>query len=146
MNRKINFSHEYLKFAGKKPKTGILLHVFLEDSKELSKDFVEYDTAYRDESSNLGFYELPKGKVLVLLFGIIDNSCFTTIRRWTPSKELYYKSSIGEVFDVIIESEQDKRIRKLGLAKCHCRACEPDSLVEQDIDLMRTTSERRKKP
>lgn len=78
-----------------------LLQVFICDRKELGELFVNYDTAY-----NEGFYELPKGKLIVLLLqslnGVIFDPLWTTIRRWTPQKEKYYREIIGKEVDIIV--------------------------------------------
>lgn len=104
---KIKFSHNYFKidffplgtiFSAK------LLHVFVEDSKNFQEDFVDYDTAFINQENGLREnYVLPKGKVLVLLFFNNYDRVFTTIRRWTIEKEDYYRSKIGERFQVVIE-------------------------------------------
>jgi len=96
---KIKFLHDYWKLHNIAKRTPvILLQVFVVDKKDLSPDFVEYDTAIHPE----GHYKLPNGKLIVLLFyqGMV---LFTTIRRWTPEKERYYTSQMGETFEVVIE-------------------------------------------
>jgi hypothetical protein len=95
----IKFSHKYLKFPkdfnfGNAYK---LIHVFVEDSYNLKKDFIEYDTFYA-EGEEVKSYKLPVGKVLVLLFDAHEFGCFTTIRRLTPEKEKYYKGAVGSFF------------------------------------------------
>jgi hypothetical protein len=104
---KIKFSHDYFKFGGLQHATAIehkLLHVFVEDTKNFGKEFINYDTSYFDEKEgSKKFYELPKGKVLVLFFFAGFDDVFTTIRRWTPEKENYYKCKIGQEFKVVIE-------------------------------------------
>jgi hypothetical protein len=100
----ISFSHKYYKLwhHGTGSKVGgafiteaVLLDVFIVNIEECSKAFLDYDT---DD----GLFELPKkGKYMVLLFkkfGMPD--LFTTIRRWTPEKEKWYRSGIGNTFDV----------------------------------------------
>lgn len=77
-----------------------MLHVFLEETKNLHRAFIDYDTLYFDSENKQNYYQLPEGKILVLLFGDIGNTSFTTIRRWTPEKEQYYRSHIGEMFKV----------------------------------------------
>jgi len=96
---KIKFSHQYMKLAIQ-TECATLLQVFVTDAEELSKEFRDYDTAYFAEGG-AKYYELPKGKVLVLVFEDSDNNyLFTTIRRWTPEKEQYYKNLQGETLEV----------------------------------------------
>jgi len=33
----------------------------------------------------------------------LRHPCFTTVRRWTPEKERYYRGGIGKALDVLIE-------------------------------------------
>jgi len=112
---KIKFSHQYTKLGtivdGDK---ALLCGVFNVNLEDLPKQLIGYDTFYVDGSKR-GHYPLPKkGKYLLLLFlfhavapdgepmyGI--STLFTTLRRWTPRKEEYYKSKVGEYFEVVIE-------------------------------------------
>ena len=89
----------------------ILLEVFPIPSKEkLSKQFIEYDTAYSDESSAdlfkfNQFYKLPSGELLVLLFMDSSGSIFTTVRsRYGKlgDKLPYYLDSRGHSFVIKI--------------------------------------------
>lgn len=108
---KIKFSHVYTKFPfGKTPPFGAeLLQVFLTEKNELSEEFIKYDTRTDDGD----YYELPEGKLLILLLradiwrpkpGIEawQKEVFTTVRRWTLEKEQYYKSKVGEVFEIVV--------------------------------------------
>jgi hypothetical protein len=111
----IKFSHLYtklpldiLKYPGAK-----LYQVFVIDSSELTPIMVHYDTEYLyDVDCKQGFYPLPKGKCLLLIFQHWVSRdipiIFTTIRRWTPEKERYYKGLTNQVFDVRI-TEEDLR-------------------------------------
>lgn len=97
--RKIKFSHDYPKlpeFGG----MAKLLQCFLIDRESISKAFEEYDTKYYDGQDK--YYPLPKGKVIVLLFLAVDDTVFTTIRRYKPSKYDYYKGSEGHDFKIEI--------------------------------------------
>lgn len=95
----IKFSHRYKKLhkallGQALPKARLLeiINVRLED---LSHWFIAYDT---DD----GEYELPKtGDYMMLIFEG-ESGIFTTIRRRTDEKEKYYRSLIGNVFDLII--------------------------------------------
>jgi len=82
-----------------------LLQVFVCDRKDLGELFVNYDTAY-----SKGFYELPKGKLLVLLLqsqgnGMFFGDVWTTIRRYIPYKEEYYRGLIGQDIKIEIHEE-----------------------------------------
>ena len=93
---KIKFSHEYFKLPDDRTEI-VLLAVFKVHYTELSESFKAYDTMYQG-----GEYPLPKTDLLVLLFCNGKNDLFTTIRRWTPKKEDYYRSKMGEEFEVVI--------------------------------------------
>ena len=80
------------------------MQVFKIDGKDLSQNFIDYDTHIEPS----GFYELPKGLVLVLLFAESE-TVFTTIRRWTPQKEKYYRSMMGNEFEIEIKELQEKK-------------------------------------
>jgi len=119
MNR-IKFSHNYPKLHGQI--VAQLLKVEVHDRKELNEEFVEYDTVYKYpvfrhieghgdiEYVGENHYPLPKGKLLVLVFLGDKLIPFTTGRRWTPlrkgetqTKEEWYRSRIGELFEIVIE-------------------------------------------
>jgi len=104
------FSHHYYKMGDSE--TAKLLAVFKTHYNELGKDFIEFDTAYNEVTHERGetivceaHYPLPKTDLLVLLFQDSDG-LFTTIRRWTPQKETYYREAIGEQFQIVIEEEK----------------------------------------
>lgn len=85
--------------------TGVDL-VKLED---LDPDFLMKDTEIVGE----GHYFLPsKGKYMILWLFSTDWSAihrWQTIRRWTPSKEEYYRSHINEAVNIQIQKgEEDK--------------------------------------
>ena len=114
---KIEFSHKYLKLKyvenGDK---ALLCGVFKVNLEDLPNFFVAYDTVYVD-GMKTKHYPLPrKGKYLLLLFlycqidpagePVYSTSIlFTTLRKWTPKKEEYYKSKIGEFFEVVVRNE-----------------------------------------
>lgn len=84
-----------------------LLQVIPIDLKDLSKEFIAYDT-------DNGVYKLPpKGEYMMLIFlkqhehYITDLNLFTTLRRWTPEKYRYCTEQVGKVFNVIIEGEKE---------------------------------------
>lgn len=91
----------------------VLLQVFLTYKDDLSKSFIDYDTLYyskRKKNHNIrNYYRLPEGKLIVLLLlaKSIQNKkgpyVFTTVRRWTTQKELYYKNHLGKVFGIEVQ-------------------------------------------
>jgi len=95
----IKFSHKYRKLID--PRNGaivsnaLLLDVVNVDLKTLSSVFLDYDT-------DNGVFELPsQGKYMMLIFEKSGNcGLFTTLRRHTPDKELFYRNGIGQVFDI----------------------------------------------
>jgi len=98
----IKFSHYYKKLycrAGINPEEfARLLAVIPVNLEDLHPAFFLYDT-------DMGKYSLPKkGKYLLLLFDKHPPgyNLFTTLRRSTPTKEKYYRKSIGETFEVEI--------------------------------------------
>jgi len=103
----IKFSHEYAKLQDTQEhdeslltmaKRIVLLEVIVVNLEDLNHHFLNYDTDF-------GVYKLPdKGKYMLLLFQK-NNGLMPTLRRWTPEKEIYYKSKIGEEFDVQIKKE-----------------------------------------
>jgi len=105
----IKFSHEYFKmpevFFDKGKQNTYLIGVSFANIKDLPEEFVEWDTLY-EENNELKHYELPKGKVMVLLlFTVKPNpdgrkTLWTTIRRWTPDKEDFYSNLIGKEVNI----------------------------------------------
>uniref|UniRef100_A0A6H1ZNH6 Uncharacterized protein n=1 Tax=viral metagenome TaxID=1070528 RepID=A0A6H1ZNH6_9ZZZZ len=96
----IRFSHYYRKFNSFNLAHPFkLLYVFRVDSKDMSNCFKYYDTLIADEG---GFYYLPSGRLLVLLFEQ-DFKLITTIRAWTEEKERYYYSNIGNEFNFVVK-------------------------------------------
>jgi hypothetical protein len=115
-NLNIKFSHTYWKMplevdAETPISDAMLLAVFNTTSEEIHEQFRLYDTMYVDEKG-ASYYELPKGKLIILLLKSSpitspeEQELWTTIRRWTPEKEKYYRSNIGKLFDVIIEEKR----------------------------------------
>ena len=106
----IKFSHRYTKH----PINVIdgcevrLIEVLKSKFEDLSDTFIEYDTKHYCR----GHYKLPKkGDCLVLLFlgggPIWDTSeLFTTVRRSTPAKEMYYKGLRGQKLVVKIKFDR----------------------------------------
>jgi len=66
--------------------------------QDLPFEFLEYDT-------DAGKYRLPtRGNYILLTFlkPGADMHLFTTLRPETPSKEDYYKTKIGQLFEVVL--------------------------------------------
>lgn len=101
---KITFSNYYQKMPAPKwmlayPTT--LLHVFIDDIGTALQAFRDYDTKFAGMSGKK--YPLPKrGKFMFLLL-CTNGFLWTTFRRWTPKKELYYVNNIGKDFKIIID-------------------------------------------
>ena len=90
----IKFSHNYGKLW--KQKTARLILVELIDASQFNEDLLEYDTRYGD-----GRFYLPKvGQFLQLFFVGDKHIPFCTIRSFNPEKEKYYRSLIGQMYDV----------------------------------------------
>jgi hypothetical protein len=87
----ITFSHRYTKMPDRGK--AILLQVFKTHYKDLSNVFVAYDTEILNSHD---YYPLPKTDLIVLLLIADDGRTWTTIRRWTPQKEKYYRSITGQ--------------------------------------------------
>jgi hypothetical protein len=106
--KKIKFAHKYDKMLNvpdinaEMPKMATLMEVFKVKSEELHPRFIEYDTMYITKN-HINYYKLPSGNVLILLLRSGD-MIWTTIRRWTPKKEEYYRKSRWEVFDIVLTS------------------------------------------
>ena len=119
-NFSIKFSHRYWKMpleidAETPVKKAKLLGVFLTDKNELGKDFLQYDTFYLDKENNEAHYPLPTAKLLVLLLQsksetLQEEELWTTVRTKFGvkgiDKELYYRSHIGDIAEIVIEDEQ----------------------------------------
>lgn len=102
----IRFSHRYNKMPAfvLDGKT-ILLDVYKTTTEDLCVPFINFDTQYFNEQYEPRFYPLPPGEILVLLLmseDLTDKEVWTTIRRWTPRKEQFYKSKRGEEFTIEI--------------------------------------------
>lgn len=96
MMRSIKFSHDYVKMPPN-PDPSRLVEVFV-INRSLHQSFVAYDTAIVDG----GNYALPDGKLLVLVLVSGDGVLWTTVRRWTPKKETYYREQRGKSMGVKI--------------------------------------------
>lgn len=96
-----------------------LLEVLTSDSRDLSPDFINYDTAYYANSFQkdlfnifeghpgplpINYYPLPTGKILILILQTKTPGklpvLWTTIRRHTTDKENYYLHLRGQVVQI----------------------------------------------
>jgi len=102
MNRppKIKFSSIYPKLWGQKKAR--LVYVQVLDGKKLSRDLIEYDTKKYDGT----YYELPKTRLIQLVFIGDKNIPFCTLRKYSKWKEEYYRNNINKVFDIVIELKE----------------------------------------
>lgn len=92
MSPVIKFSHNYRKLGGQSQAT--LLAVLPVQLERLSREFRDYDTE--------GVYRLPPtGNYLLLLFQR-EGGLFTTLRSSDARKIDYYKSLVGQVFDLVV--------------------------------------------
>jgi len=110
--REIKFSHIYKKLLDEHNdviETAKLLHVEVIGLADLQQCFLDYDT-------DTGAYILPKhGAYMMLIFlkppdceGVCATNLFTTIRRWTQEKEVYYRQQIGHDFKIKITQAEKK--------------------------------------
>ncbi len=101
---KISFSHNYPKLHGQTHAR--LMAAELRDRKDMSDKFIQYDTVHENESGELkGYYPLPKGRYIVLLFWGDELIPFTTVRPWNPKKAIYYQENIGKLFLINIKDK-----------------------------------------
>ena len=96
----IKFSHHYCKLGRPTVESATLLQVLDVKKSELSKDFLYYDTRIVDGTN----YPLKSGAYLLLIFQSVQSDLvFTTLRpAWPTAKTEYYKSKMGEMFDVVL--------------------------------------------
>lgn len=102
---KITFSHKYYKLFAVAHQAPLVMAIKM-NIKDLPDRLIEWDTAYGDFDEPAKHYDLSKlTEVLVLLF-LSGDYLFTTIRRWTPQKEAFYRSKIGQIFEIEIKEEK----------------------------------------
>lgn len=112
----IKFSHTYPKIPREAYVNPIgatkLFAVIPFDDECISQQFRDYDTlygGYEPDHMEGKYYPLPKGKKILLLLSSFTthNPCllWTTLRRWTPEKEKYYLSHLGELVGIEIIEE-----------------------------------------
>jgi hypothetical protein len=96
----IRFSHLYEKMPPDF-KVSRLMDVEVIQLENLSGKFLDDDTRIVGGE----YYPLPrKGKYMILrLESSIMNIRWQTIRRWTSSKESYYRRYVGKLLDCVVE-------------------------------------------
>ncbi len=96
--RSIKFSSNYPKLHNQMEAK--LVNIEIVSFYELHNDLIEYDT----KNTRGEYYKLPKSNLIHLTF--IGNKFipFCTIRKHTTEKYAYYKSHLGETFNVEIIS------------------------------------------
>lgn len=98
----LKFSADYHKLPLNWPDThALLISVTIINLKELSlwvPGFIEYDTLFRDKG---GRYHFNFVWGLLLTFIHEGGKPFTTIRRYTPDKERFYRCNILKSFKLI---------------------------------------------
>jgi hypothetical protein len=109
---KIKFSHKYAKNVHVGKRTTYLIGVSKCNISALPKEFIHWDTLYVD-NRKICNYKLPeKGIFMVLTLctpasiankNLYPFQIWTTIRRWTPSKEKYYEKEIGKQVEIAEE-------------------------------------------
>jgi hypothetical protein len=92
---KIRFSHNYPKLHGQT--SAILIELAVVDRSTLTEKFIEYDTVFDG-----GYYPLPPGRYVVLVFLGNEFIPFTTVRGFSAIKYGYYHDGIGHKFDIEI--------------------------------------------
>ena len=99
---KIKFSSDYPKLHGQKKATLVAV-ARIKIDKNTPQELLEYDTKKSDGT----YYELKTGTYLQLIFLGDKSIPFCTIRSAYPTHKVeYYKSSIGKVFDIVIEEQK----------------------------------------
>lgn len=103
---KIKFSHKYYKIPDG-ALAAMLTDIIIVNLEDLSPKFIQYDTAYWDDGEvGVKSYPLPKKGKYMMLMLVSRLTLFTTLRRWTPQKEKYYRSLIGQEVEIVIEEEK----------------------------------------
>lgn len=95
----IKFSHEYPKLWGQRFARLVFVDV-VDLERELNsgelQDLLEYDT----RTAGGGYYELPLGDLIQLVFLGDKKIPFCTLRRFTKRKFEYYRGLRGREFEV----------------------------------------------
>lgn len=111
INPVIKFSHRYRKMPDfERFKKHLVAEIFLvRDKKDLSDYFRMMDTIYLQDG-HAKEYPLPDGPLIIILLISFPEVGFerfiwTTIRRWTPQKESYYRGIRGKDVEIEIKEE-----------------------------------------
>ncbi len=90
------------------------MRVIVRDRSELTDKFVDYDTRYLEYDCNgmwseqkVNHFPLPPNKYMILVFIGNEFIPFTTVRRFTEEKYSYYKSEVGNVFNINLKQKED---------------------------------------
>lgn len=95
--KRIKFSHNYFKLHGQTEATLVAV-LSLTIDRFTPRELLEYDTKYDG-----GYFPLRSGNYLQLIFVGNLQIPFCTIRRAFPKQKVdYYKSSVGERFEVCV--------------------------------------------
>ncbi|MCX8000481.1 MAG: hypothetical protein N3A69_16270 [Leptospiraceae bacterium] len=99
MNSTIKFSHDYKKLPH------ILISILLLDIlkvnlEDLSQAFLDYHTSYLENQTKQNQASKSREYLLILPYQKETNQLFTTLQRYEPQKYEYYKSEIGQNFNI----------------------------------------------
>jgi hypothetical protein len=114
MKNKITFSHNYPKLWGQKS-AELLAVRELKFPEDKNKDLIFYDTQYA-KKYGIDYYPLRNGDYIQLIFIGDKHIPFCTLRpkysRWQTDKLAYYKSKIGQEFNIIIEDKSNESLNR----------------------------------
>jgi len=135
---KIKFSHDYMKMPHSDDyRETSLMEVLTASTEDLAEGFIEYDTTYYERNGSVLIkqnYPLPKGKVLILILNspyAFKYVLWTTVRRWTPEKEKYYRSIRGQNVEIVIEEDKGLNTKEKKLL---------DNAIKENKELFETLS------
>jgi hypothetical protein len=95
--------------------THYIIGVEFFNTKELSEHFLDYDTAYWDKKAGqTKHYPIDfKKAIVIFIFSWqkddknINRKLWTTIRRHTPKKFVYYQGLVGKEIEIEIEGMEE---------------------------------------
>lgn len=77
-----------------------LIHVSATRIGRLTGEFLRYDTKF---TGDRGYYNLEGyDHIILLMFQDRSGAIFTTLRPYTEPKHSYYRSQIGQEFEVVV--------------------------------------------
>ena len=101
----IKFSAEYLKMPVEVPSelsNTTLLAVLKVKQHEISAYFLDWDTRFANQTGN---FPLPAGNEFLVLLLLTAGQLWTTIRAaWPLEKEEHYRSHVGEIMNIEIQT------------------------------------------